>query len=131
MSYSPESDSPLHALNKTELYQTCRRVGINVHPRTTKLEMISYLEGSQEAPPLPEEQHPIDAWRLGLINFISDHWKVLQPQLKCPARMLHHPQNPDPRPCFRCTDAQVITCVVSNPQTEHLIQLYKPTGKDT
>lgn len=124
--------SKLHELNHTELYQMCRRAGINVHPSTTISELIAYLAGDADPPELSEAEHPIDSWRHGIIGFINDHWKTLEAQLKCPAKQLRHPQNPDPRPCFRCTDAQVITCVVNNPgRKEHLINLHRPTKGTT
>lgn len=105
----------LEGLNHTELYQLCRRAGLSVHPRATREELITYLVGDGEPPPLNEHTHPVDSWRHGIIGFLLDYWSVLHPQIKCPAKNLRHPTNPDVRPCFSCVDAQVITCVIQNP----------------
>jgi hypothetical protein len=89
--------------------------------------MISYLTGETDPPALDESTHPIDAWRHGIIGFLLDHWAQLQPQIKCPAKDLRSTTNHNPRPCFGCLDAQVITCVAqNNRQIEHLIQLHRP-----
>lgn len=127
MTSSPNSEACdlLASLNHTELYQACKRLGVNAHPSSTREELILALAGEEGAPSLREEDHPFDSWRWALIGFISDYWKTIQPQLKCPARMLHHPQEPDPRPCFKCTDAQVMTCVTNKKEVEQLIQLHR------
>lgn len=121
------NSGPLVKLNHTELYQTCRRAGINVLPNATREQLISYLMGEEEPSPIDEASHPIDAWRHGIIGFLLDHWKTLEPQIKCPAKNLRHPTNPDPRPCFGCVGTQVIACVAQNDgKVEHLIQLHRP-----
>lgn len=117
------SSTRLEACNRTELYQLCRRAGITAHPATPRHTLISYLTGDEE--PLSED-HPIDSWRHGIIGFIQEYWSMLETQLVCPAKDLRHPENPNPRPCFGCVDAQVITCVVDNAENEHLIQLHRP-----
>jgi hypothetical protein len=88
---------------------------MSVHPGATREELISYLVGDVEPPPLDEYTHPVDSWRHGIIGFLLDYWSVLEPQIKCPAKNLRHPTNPDVRPCFGCVDTQVITCVIQNP----------------
>lgn len=102
---------------------------MNVHPSSTRQELISYLMGETDPPFLNEETHPVDSWRLGIIGFVGDHWAVLEPQLTCPAKNLRHPTTPDPRPCFGCVDTQVFACIVKNSgRNEHLIQLHRPKG---
>ena len=124
MSYS----GSLERLNHTELYQACSQAGFKVHPRATREELIAYLTGEQEPPPLDEATHPIDSWRHGIIGFLANYWAQLQPQLKCPAKMLRHPTEPDPRPCFRCLDTQVLACVVQQPpQNINHIQKHRPS----
>lgn len=101
-----------------------------VHPASTREELISYLTGEADPPELDEETHPVDSWRHGIIGFIEDHWAVLEAQLKCPAKNLRHPTNPDPRPCFGCLDAQVFTCIVkAEGRIEHLINRHRPKEK--
>lgn len=121
------SSSILGALNRTELYQLCRGKGLNVHPGSSREELMAYLTGELEPVPLSEAEHPIDSWRLGIISFLSNYWTVVEPQLKCPARKLKHPTEPNPRPCFGCLDAQAIACVIQNPgRNEHLIRTHRP-----
>ena len=105
----------------------CRNAGVNVLPSSTREELIAYLVGEAFPQGVDEATHPIDAWRHGIIGFLGDHWSTLEPQIKCPAKNLRHPVNPNPRPCFGCLDAQVITCVAQNDSdVERLIQLHKP-----
>ncbi len=105
--------------NETELYQLCQRAKIRVHPSATKIELISYLTGEQEPPPLRENEHPFDSWRQGLTGFVFEYWERLEPQLTCPIK------SKDPRSCWGCLDAQVITCIIQNPKNEHLIELHR------
>lgn len=117
----------LEELNHTELYQTCREAGIRVSPDSTEAQMISYLVGDEDPPPLNETTHPIDGWRHGIIGFLSEYWSNLEPQIKCPAKNLRHPTDPDPRPCFGCLDSQAISCISTvDGEVEQLIQLHKP-----
>jgi hypothetical protein len=97
-------------LNRTELYQLCRRAGRNVHPAWEREELVAALMDTLE---VDAGVHPVDALRDSLIAFIQQHWRTLRPQLRCPAKDLDHP---DPnkinhRPCFGCSDMQVVTCV--------------------
>jgi hypothetical protein len=120
--------SALHALNHTELYQLTRRAGLRVHPRASREELIWYLLGLHESAHYDEIAHPIDSLRVAIINFLTEFWSTLAPQLTCPAKMLKHPTTPNPRPCFGCSDAQVVTCVVDSkdPKVEQLIILRRP-----
>lgn len=124
------SDSKLTRLNHTELYQVCSSAGFKVHPGSPREFLIGVLLGDIPQPPLDEETHPIDTWRHGIIGFLSDHWATLEPQIKCPAKNLKHPQHPDPRPCFGCLDTQVMACMVQNEgRVELLINAKRPKGK--
>ncbi len=78
--------------------------------------MILYLLGEEE-PPLGYNN--VDSWRHGLMNFLLDHWSVVESQLECPAK------SGDPRSCFNCTDTTVLACVVDNKINEPLIQLHR------
>jgi hypothetical protein len=121
--------SALHALNHTELYQTCREAGIIAHPRATREELISYLLGEAESPIFTEDNHPIHRFRIAVIGFLNEYWATLAPQVKCPAKTLRDPVNPTPRPCFGCVDTQVIACLVENSSsTEKLISIHLPRG---
>jgi hypothetical protein len=122
--YDPEK-SLFAAYNRTELYQTCMRVGIKVRPNEPREAMIAYLEGYEEPPELPDTDHVIHAWRWGLIGFVDDNWEKLATQLICPMKNLKHPTNPNPKPCFGCNDTQVITCVVSNRHNAEKIKTFR------
>lgn len=111
--------------NRSELYQTCMRVGIKVRPNEPREAMIAFLEGFEEPPELPDEDHAIHTWRWGLIGFVSDNWEKLATQLTCPMKNLKHPTSPDPKPCFGCNDTQVITCLVSNRHNAEKIKLFR------
>ncbi len=127
---SKSTDNKLEGLNHTELYQTCLRAGFKVHPGSDRGFFIAVLMGEEQATPIDEESHPIDSWRIGIIEFLREHWAVVEPQLTCPAKNLGHPTNPNPRPCFGCVDAQVIECVTKNDQrVELLIDEKRPKGK--
>lgn len=110
----PSTASEFADCNHTELYQICRRLGLRIAPNTDKEKMIAYLMGEEEPPPC---DHPVDSWRHGLMGFLLDHWQTVRSQLTCPAK------SGDPRACFNCLDAQVITCIADNPENEDLIQL--------
>jgi len=121
------NNSELHALNHTELYQRCRAIGIKVHPRSTREELITYLLGEAETLIYDDASHPLDSLRRGIISFLEDYWATLAPQVKCPAKMLRHPITPNPKPCFGCVDTQVIACIVKNTKNERAIIERRPT----
>lgn len=126
---SSSARSALHALNHTELYQTCMRAGILVHPRSTREELISYLVGEAESPIYSEENHPMHRWRIAMIGFLHEYWRTLAPQVKCPAKTLKDPAANNPRPCFGCVDTQVVACLQSNSASvEKLIAIHLPRG---
>jgi len=106
----------------------CRRAGVNVHPNMERKYLIGVLDGDIEAPPMTEQSHPIDRWRHAIIGFLLDYWVRVHPQLKCPARNLNHPEETrrDRRPCFKCTDLQVMTCVQQNAHNETRMRKYLP-----
>jgi hypothetical protein len=56
----------------------------------------------------PTVVNPFDRWRVAMARFIDDHWRMLEPQLTCPAHTR------DPRACFGCLDTQVVACMVDN-----------------
>lgn len=96
---------------------------MNVQPNWSREDYINaLLNDLNDASP-----NVIDELREGLITFISEYWKTLQAQLKCPAKNLH---NPDPmkmvpKPCYRCLDMQVVACVadLSPANKQRLFQL--------
>ncbi len=111
--------------NYTELYQTCLSAGITVRPNEARDEMIAYLEGWKEPPALTDADNVFHTWRHGFIGFLNEYWKNLATQIVCPARRMKDPVNPDPKPCFKCTDAQVITCLIQNSKAEPLISKHR------
>jgi len=125
---SSAPSSVWQGLNRTELYQLCRRAGMNVHPLTDPRYLAAYLDGEVEPPPCDETSHPIDRCRHAIIGFLDEYWARVHPQLKCPARNLNNPDETkrDRRPCFGCTDLQVVACIEQNGKNESLIRLYLP-----
>lgn len=101
--------------NRTELYQLCKRAGLNPPPGASRDEMIRYLIGMLDT---VKETSAIDLWRRGLKGFVQEHWSVLQPQLTCPIRR-------DINACTGCLDVQVVSCVVEQGECEPLIQLHR------
>ena len=99
--------------NHTELYQVCQRAGLNPLPNLTDEQLIALLEGSVE---VQEEWHPVDSYRDAIKRFIDDFRPKLQAQLTCPAKDPN-----DPKPCYKCVDAQVFACIVSNETCEPYI----------
>lgn len=104
-------------VNRTEVYQCCLNAGMRVHPATTREQMVKYLTGEEEP---PEEPHPIDSWRDGIMAFLLDYWKKVHIQLTCPAG------SGDPKACFGCLDVQTIACILQSPNVEQLIESRRP-----
>lgn len=128
-SSSTNPDTDLFAdLNRTELYQLCRNAGLPVHPAWERTQLIDALRDLSSQSPGAVE-HPVDELREGLIGFIEQFWRTLRPQLKCPAKDMKHPDpaKANPRPCFGCSDMQVVTCVATQaPQNiQRIYQLRK------
>jgi hypothetical protein len=116
-----ENCDDLGACNHTELYQTCRRVGLLVHPSAGITILRALLEGKVEN--LTTEQPTVDKWRDGIMAYLIKHWKRVQSQLFCPAK------SGDPRACYQCVDAQVTHCLITNPKVESSIE--QPDAKET
>lgn len=111
----PSTAFDFNQCNETELYQICRKAGIPVAPTTTKEKMIAYLKGDEDP---PNVENVFDGWRDAIMRFLLDHWTIVETQLTCPAK------SGDPRSCYQCVDAQVISCVVQqNPHDQKLIEL--------
>ncbi len=115
-STTTSSSELFEQFNHTELYQMARSAGLVVSPATRKEDLIKYVLGEAEP---PEGAHEIDRWRHGIMGFLLQHWRAVETQLTCPAR------TKDPRACFSCIDAQVVTCLVQNETDVHLIQVHK------
>lgn len=116
----------LSRLNRTELYQTCRRAGLPVQPYWMVDRYISALIDGCAS----EHEHSVDRMRDGLVAFIDEYWTTLQAQLKCPAKNLHNPdpEKATPKPCHNCLDMQVVACVsnmsaASQQRLLHLLQI--------
>jgi hypothetical protein len=114
---SCSSDSELfEGFNHTELYQMARKAGLPVVPSMPNQQLVALLLGEEE----PQQVvHELDRWRHGIMGFVIEHWRALETQLTCPAK------SKDPRACFQCVDAQVVTCLVQNEPDLHLIRLHK------
>ena len=105
----------LEQCNHTELYKFCRDDGLHVDPASSREQLIKYLLHDVEVP--AGGYNEVDSWRHGIMGFLIDHWEIVRAQLECPA------QSKDPRACFGCTDAMVLSCVTDNAPNELLIQM--------
>jgi hypothetical protein len=128
-----ERRSHVAPLNRTELLQFIKSLGLEVHPGAPT-DLLQDMVLDRIDPAIYScEVNPVNDWRLGLIRFIDDHWMKLRPQLKCPAQHMKSkdPKLANPMPCFGCTDMQVLFCVQQaatlNPRSLHLIAERKPT----
>lgn len=102
--------------NHTELYQMCLKAGIRASPSASKSTLIKLLEGLEE----PTDENPFDSWRDAIMRLLLDHWDVVSAQLDCPAK------SGDPKACYQCVDAQVMSCVVNqSPADQTLLALRK------
>lgn len=102
--------------NRTELYQLCLRAGIRASPQTPKAEMIQLLAGEKET----FSPNPLDPWRDAIMSLLLAHWDIISAQLDCPAK------SGDPKACYQCVDAQVISCIVSQSNADQkLLELRK------
>lgn len=117
--------SPYDKYNHTELYQMCIRAELHVRPNTAREDLVAYLEGTDESPYTDESDNVFNSWRLAFIDFLLEHWKKIETQITCPAKALKDPKNPNPRPCFGCTDAQVIVCIIQNHESEEQIHAFR------
>jgi hypothetical protein len=95
-------EEDLQEMNKSELIQLCRYIGVRAHRGMIKKEMIRILHD-----PYPVEDNPIDPLRDKIMEFLDIHMSVLKSQLslQCDADCYAHP------------DAQVLLCWITNKDT--------------
>lgn len=112
--------------NTTELYQVCISKGLRVSPGWTRKKYIEALV-TEEA----DSYNVADELRDALIAFIDRYWTQLRAQLTCPAKdMRHHdPEKVNPKPCYGCSDMQVITCVAKQSEN-NLIKINRLRKKN-
>jgi hypothetical protein len=104
----------LRGCNHTEIYQLCRRKGVDVSPSMSHEQLVNaFLDESAN------HTNVFDSWRHGLTGFVFENWKVLEPQLTCPIR------SKDPKSCWGCLDTQVVTCITNTAEYEQAIQLHR------
>lgn len=120
-----KSTSIYERFNRTELYQTCMRAGILVRPNEATVEMIAYLEGLKEPPPYTNDDHVLHGWRDAFIAFFNEYWRKIETQITCPARHLKDKVNPNLKPCYGCTDMQVVACIVDLRENEPFVQKHR------
>lgn len=114
--------------NRTELYQTCRKVGIPVHPTASVEKMVDCLLGID----VPEARsHAIDEIRYAQMDFLREHRSTLGLQIRCPAQSMERTA------CFSCVDTQVLSCLLSSGHQDailrhrkHLNVIQQPPPKD-
>lgn len=99
-----------------------------MHPASPREHLMKYLTGEYLPPAWDETDHPVHKWRHAIIKFLSEYWANVHAQLKCPARNLRHPDEKrrDSRPCFGCTDHQVLFCVAHNAKYDALLRRHLP-----
>jgi hypothetical protein len=115
---SSEASEILGDCNHTELYQTCRTVGLPAAAEMSRDQLIDLLlEG------LGGGENALDPLRDAIMAFLLDHWELVRSQLGCPAR------SGDPKSCYQCTDPQVLYCLVDNADEEYHIRQHIQTRK--
>lgn len=119
------AESVFAAYNHTELIQACAAAGILVRPNESKEGMIAYLEGASEPPDMEEDDNAINNWRNAFHGFFREHWKGIETQITCPARHMMDKVNPQPRPCYGCSDMQVMACVAILDKNEEKVRKHK------
>lgn len=94
-------------MNISELVVMASFQDFNVHRGIPREVLVSIIMGdSYELPP----RH-IDIWRYSIFAFVDAHWEQCSPLLPCPMKeRVRHA-------CFKCPDAQVAECVLSNHKT--------------
>lgn len=121
----PNHPSAYDKFNYSELYQMCIRAKILVKPNAARVNLIAYLEGTEEPPEMDEDDNIFNSWRTAFIGFLLEYWRQIETQITCPARALKDPKNPNPRPCFNCIDTQVVVCLLQNHEAESLIEPHR------
>lgn len=112
-----ENCADLRSCNYTELYQSCRDIGVNPHPTMSKNELVGLIEGTLTP---GTYTNPVDEWRDGIMAFLLNYWRKVSGQLMCPAK------SGDPKACYQCLDAQVFHCMSANKEAEQgVLQLIK------
>lgn len=124
MPFDPD-DSVFAAYNHTELIQTCAAAGILVRPNESREGMIAYLEGAASPPAIAEDDNAVNNWRNAFHGFFREYWKAIETQITCPARHMMDKVNPQPRPCYGCSDMQVMACVATLKQNEDKVRKHK------
>lgn len=95
----------LDDLNTTELVYLAQEVDEEVHRGLSK-EALKDLIVTGE--PQGLQQRHVNKVRLRIMQYITDHWKQVEPLLSCPA------SSRDLRACYQCTDIQVVECALTN-----------------
>jgi len=98
--------------NYTELQQIAQKSGLSIKPGVSKEDLAQAIMGLVELP-----ENPIDYWRHVIANFVLDNWTMCHEQITCPL------QSQDPRSCFGCPDARVISCFTDSEQHYRTYQL--------
>lgn len=97
----------LDDLNDSELVLVAQGVAPEVHRGYDRADLIEMIETGEDLDLQPREVNKV---RLRIMQYITDHWKQVEPLLSCPA------STKDPRACFQCTDVQVVECATTNPE---------------
>jgi hypothetical protein len=105
----------LDRVNRTELYQLCRRSGVPALPNMNRKELVECIVNGAGDLGI----HPVDEWRRAIMRFVLGQWKRMQTQLTCPAA------SGDENACFQCEDVQVLSCVAQNAHAQHKLEEYK------
>lgn len=95
----------LDEMNMSELVVSASSMNPNVHRSLSRDVLIAIIKN--EYPGTLPTRH-IDRWRETIFRFVDAHWKQCSPLLTCPMK------SREPFACFRCLDAQVAECVLTN-----------------
>ena len=100
------TEPELEGMNKGELLEFCKHVGIQAHRGRDKADLIKLLEGKGKA----GYKSPLDPMRDRLIAFMKLYWE----------RVKHQLPNQCDGNCYGCGDIKVLACFREN--RDHLFK---------
>lgn len=107
------------------MFQILQEKGLSLHADTPIETLAALLCEAQTASYTDRGANTTNQWRDSIIAYLLEHWDVAAVQLKCHAKNLLNREHPDPRPCYKCTDAQVAKCVSDNKEDTSLLSVHK------
>jgi hypothetical protein len=112
------------------MFQILQERGLSLHADTPISTLAAVLCEAQAASYTDRGKNTTNQWRDSIIAYLLEHWSIVAVQLKCHAKNLLHREHPDPRPCYKCTDAQVHKCRKDNEETTSLLATHQRRQKE-